>query len=98
MAARRGRRLDAGVVVQSATVRASGLREADIAEKLGELAKQFKGVSLGSYPWFRSPTDHGVALVARSGDDVQLADAKARLEDLIRAAGKEPETLEGEPT
>lgn len=91
-------RLRKGVVVKSVTVRADGLREGDIAEGLGALAKEMDGVSLGSYPWFRSPTDHGVALVARSGDDAKLAEVRSMMEDLIRAAGKTPETIDGEPT
>ena len=91
-----GHRLRKGVVVKSVTVRADGLREGDIAEGLGALAREMDGASLGSYPWFRSPTDHGVALVARSGDDAQLAEVRSRMEDLIRAAGKSPETIDGE--
>jgi molybdenum cofactor synthesis domain-containing protein len=93
-----GHRLKQGTVVKSVTVRSAGLREGDIAEKLGSLARETDGVSLGSYPWFRSPTDHGVALVARSGDEAKLAQARTQLADLIRSVGKEPEVLEGEAT
>ncbi|MEM5517052.1 molybdopterin-binding protein [Henriciella sp. AS95] len=89
-----GHRLQQGTVVKSVTVRSAGLREGDIAEKLAALAEEADGVSLGSYPWFRSPTDHGVALVARSGDQEKLTAAEMKLADLIRSVGQEPEVLQ----
>ena len=91
-----GQRLETGAVVESVTVRGAGLREGDLAEALGTLEESFETVSLGSYPWFRSVTDHGVALVARSADAAGLALAGDHLEALVRAQGVEPERFSGE--
>ena len=88
-----GPRLETGAVVNSITLRAAGLREGDIAEALGALALEYDEVSLGSYPWFRSLQDNGVALVARSADTEALAVISTALEDLVRASGAEPEWL-----
>ncbi|WP_084399767.1 competence/damage-inducible protein A [Henriciella aquimarina] len=91
-----GHRLEHGEVVRSITVRSSGLREGDIAEQLSALNEELDGVSLGSYPWFRSVTDHGVALIARSTDQDKLKTAGERLVALVSEAGRESELLEGE--
>lgn len=91
-----GHRLETGAVVESVTVRGSGLREGDLAEALGELAQSCEGVSLGSYPWFRSVNDNGVALVARSRDLAQLESAADRLENLVRSFGIVPDRFSGE--
>ncbi len=91
-----GHRLQRGVVVNSITVRASGLREGDIAEQLGKLDVEFEDVNFGSYPWFRSVTDHGVALIARSADKAALDTAAERLMSLVKSTGGEPELIEGE--
>lgn len=91
-----GHRLESGAVVESVTVRAAGLREGDLAEDLARLQADFETVSLGSYPWFRSVKDHGVALVGRSQDAGALDRAGDALEALIRAQGTEPERLKGE--
>ncbi len=56
------------------TVRGAGLREGDIAQPLGALAKARPEVSFGSYPWMRlkgKTTEYGVNLVARSRDPDQ---------------------------
>lgn len=92
-----GHRLKGGAVVQSVTVRGSGLREGDLAEALGQLAEQYSTLSLGSYPWFRTVNDHGVALVARGTDRGALEAAASELAALIRAQGVEPEQFEGDP-
>lgn len=89
-----GHRLECGAVVQSITVRGRGLREGEIAEALGKLANDMPEVSFGSYPWFRSLTDSGVQIVARSTDPDQLAEAETDICKLIRASGIEPEPLD----
>lgn len=91
-----GHRLESGIVVKSLTVRGAGLREGDVAEALAALAAKYDTLSLGSYPWFRSVNDHGVALIARGTEDETLQQAAAELATLIRAQGIEPETLIGE--
>ena len=91
-----GRRLERGVVVKSITVRSAGLREGDIAEKLSALNDEFDGVNFGSYPWFRSITDHGVALIARSTDADKLKAAGERLVAIVSGVGGESEFIEGE--
>ncbi len=91
-----GHRLQGGAVVEMITVRGAGLREGDLAEALGALAVEFETLSLGSYPWFRTVQDHGVALVARGSDMTELKKAADKLEILVRAQGVEPERLIGE--
>ncbi len=91
-----GHRLQGGTVVHSITVRGDGLREGDMAEALGELAKTFESLSLGSYPWFRTVNDHGVALVARGTDLAALSKAGDALEKLILEQGVSPERFDGE--
>ena len=91
-----GHRLQTGKVVQSVTVRGANLREGDLAEGLAELAAEFETLSLGSYPWFRTVQDHGVALVARGTDEALLSAAAEALEALIVTQGVTPERLNGE--
>ncbi|MCR9269276.1 MAG: molybdopterin-binding protein [Hyphomonadaceae bacterium] len=91
-----GHRLQTGAVVQSVTVRGAGLREGDVAEQLSALSDKFEGVSLGSYPWFRSLQDNGVALIARGTDEMVLAQVADELERLIRTQGIAPERVSGE--
>ncbi|MGB3626736.1 MAG: competence/damage-inducible protein A, partial [Henriciella sp.] len=93
-----GHRLERGIVVQSITVRVAGLREGDIAEQLSGLDKELDGVNMGSYPWFRSVTDHGVALVARSRDETKLRAARERLIALVSKDGRDVEVIDGEAT
>ncbi len=91
-----GHRLQTGAVVRSITVRGANLREGDLAEALGVLADKYEALSIGSYPWFRTIKDHGVALVARGTDAAMLAEAADALEALILTHGIEPERLSGE--
>jgi molybdenum cofactor synthesis domain-containing protein len=86
-----GPRLQSGAVVHKVTVRGKGLREGDLAEALGQIAKASPGVGIGSYPWYGSIDDHGVALVARSTNAEALAGVQAQLEALARSLGAEPE-------
>jgi molybdenum cofactor synthesis domain-containing protein len=91
-----GHRLQTGAVVKSVTVRGSDLREGELAEALGALSEAYEGISIGSYPWFRTVNDHGVALIARGTDETRLAEVQNALADLVRAQGVEPEVLSGE--
>jgi molybdenum cofactor synthesis domain-containing protein len=86
-----GLRLKTGAVVHKVTVKGKGLREGDLAVKLGEIAAAAPGVSVGSYPWYRATDDHGVALVARSVDAGALAAVQAQLEALAESLGVKPE-------
>lgn len=86
-----GHRLQTGAVVHKVTVRGKGLREGDLAEGLGAIAKESPGVSIGSYPWYGAIDDHGVALVARSTDAAALRAVQVKLETLARGLGTEPE-------
>jgi molybdopterin-biosynthesis enzyme MoeA-like protein len=74
-------------------VRGKGLREGDLAESLGAIAKDHADVAIGSYPWYGSIEDHGVALVARSTDVEALARVRGELEALARRLGVEPEVV-----
>lgn len=91
-----GHRLKTGAVVKSVTVRGVDLREGDLAEALGQLSDQYEGVSIGSYPWFKTVKDHGVALIARGTDEGALADVQNALVALVKKQGVEPEILTGE--
>ena len=86
-----GPRLQTGAVVHKVTVRVKGLREGDLAEGLGAIAKEAPGVSVGSYPWYGAIDDHGVALVARSTDKAALDAVQSKLEALARKLGAVPE-------
>jgi len=89
-----GHRIQGGAVVHSHTVRAAGVREGEIAEPLGALAKARPEVSFGSYPWMRlkgKSVEFGVNLVARSRDADLIAACVAALTEIVRAQGVEPE-------
>lgn len=91
-----GHRLKTGAVVKSVTVRGSDLREGELAEALEQLSNQYEGVSIGSYPWFKTVKDHGVALIARGTDESELAEVQNALAALVKEQGVEPEILIGE--
>ena len=74
------------------TVEAERLREGDVAEALGDIAKEFTSLSLGSYPWFRGLDDQGVNLVASGSDEVALEAIEPRLHEIVRSAGVVPVT------
>ncbi len=85
-----GHRIEGGAVVHSRTVSGAGLREGEIADPLGELAKARPEVSFGSYPWMRlkgKTMEFGVALVARSRDADALAACTAALVEIVEAQG-----------
>mgnify|MGYP001800222878 CR=1 FL=1 len=91
-----GHRLETGAVVKSVTVRGSDLREGDLAEALSALSDKYEGLSIGSYPWFRTVNDHGVALIARGTDEDRLAQLSEELAALVRGQGVNPEIIQGE--
>lgn len=90
-----GHRLASGHKVEAMTVQAANLREGDLAERLGEIVAQFPSANIGSYPWFKSVNDHGVALVVRGRDRRVLEDVADLLETLIRERGGTPVRLDG---
>ena len=80
-------RLESGAVVHSITVRGAGGQEGDLAVKLGALADEMPDVSFGSYPWFKSLSDHGVNLVARGIDTAALDLAAVKMLSLFADLG-----------
>lgn len=85
-----GPRLEGGARVHKVQLRGPGLREGDLAEPLGAIAKAYPDVSIGSYPWYLGMGDNGVALVARSTDTARLETVRGELEALMRGLGVEP--------
>lgn len=63
--------LEKGIPIIAKSVKADGLREGDIAIELGEIAKSFSSLSIGSYPWFRTE-GHGTQLVIRGTEMTQI--------------------------
>ncbi|WP_439633428.1 competence/damage-inducible protein A [Glycocaulis sp.] len=82
-------RLEGGAVTQSLSIRLEGVREGDIAEILGQAAKDFPAISIGSYPWFQEreggELSRGVAVVLRSADGETLARAEQTLKSQLPA-------------
>ena len=89
-----GPRLETGAVIHKVTIRGRGLREGDIAEPLGVLAKEMPDVALGSYPWFRGIGDNGVHLVASTIQESLIPMITDKLEAIISATGVQPERVE----
>jgi molybdenum cofactor synthesis domain-containing protein len=81
-------RLVVGRPLSSVTVSAH-LGEGTIAAGLAALQKKFPDIPLGSYP-FSKEGRFGTSLVARGNDTAKLAEVKAGLAALVRAAGGEP--------
>ncbi len=67
-----------------------------MAEALAELSDRYSSISIGSYPWFQTLQDHGVALIARGTDMDQLNHIRDELDALVRAQGADPEHQQGE--
>ncbi len=87
-------RIEGGAVVHSRTVRANGVREGEIADPLGELAKTVPDASLGSYPFMRlngKTMEFGTNLVARSRDAELVNRLAGQLAEIVRAQGGQPE-------
>ncbi|HHL21975.1 MAG TPA: competence/damage-inducible protein A [Aliiroseovarius sp.] len=56
--------------------------EGDIAAPLGQVARDFPDVSIGSYPWFRDGT-YGTNIVVRGTDAARVDAALARLSAVL---------------
>lgn len=78
----------------SRTVHAVRAMEGQIAAGLGAIQEQSPGVTLGSYPYYRS-AGGGVAIVARGTDPAAVDAAAEKVRALFRELGFEPR--EGEP-
>jgi molybdenum cofactor synthesis domain-containing protein len=81
-----GWRLRSGAVVLSRTVRVESFGEGLIAAPLGETAKAFPDMSMGSYPFF-GPEGYGSNLVLRSRDPEELDRATIALMAALEAVG-----------
>jgi molybdenum cofactor synthesis domain-containing protein len=75
-------KLATGVKMLSETVRADA-REGDIGTELGEVAKAFAGVAIGSYPFFDEKRGPNTNVVLRSRDPHKLAAARAAVEEML---------------
>jgi molybdenum cofactor synthesis domain-containing protein len=71
------------------------VREGDMAAPLGALQERFPQTDIGSYP-FAKGNRIGASVVIRGTDPQELRDVGARVADLMRGLGEEPEV--GEPT
>jgi molybdenum cofactor synthesis domain-containing protein len=77
-----GPTLRTGVKMLSETVRADA-REGDIGTPLGEIAKAYPDVSIGSYPFFDEARGPNTNIVVRSRDPGKLAAAKEAVEQML---------------
>lgn len=75
-------RIQGGAKVYSRTVTAQGIGEGDAAESLAEIEQAFKGVTIGSYPFFNADL-RGVNFVARGRDEGVLDEIERRLRKLV---------------
>ncbi|NNM72622.1 competence/damage-inducible protein A [Enterovirga aerilata] len=71
-----------GEPVLSETIEAAGLPEGLYAAGLGEIAKAYPGLSIGSYPSY-SPSGFTNQIVARGRDRAALAEAAARIRAML---------------
>jgi molybdenum cofactor synthesis domain-containing protein len=76
-------KLQTGVKMLSETVRAD-CREGDIGTPLGEIAKAYPDVAIGSYPFFDQATGPNTNVVLRARDQAKLAAAKGAVEDMLK--------------
>jgi len=74
--------LRTGAKMLSVTVRADA-REGDIGGPLGDVAKAYPGVSIGSYPFFDELSGPNTNIVVRSRDPKQLAAAQSDVEAML---------------
>jgi molybdenum cofactor synthesis domain-containing protein len=75
-------KLKTGTKMQSETVRADS-REGDIGTELGEIAKQFPDVVIGSYPFTDENQVANTNVVMRSRHPQRLVAAKAEVEAML---------------
>lgn len=74
--------LKTGVKMLSETVRAD-CREGDVGTELGEIAKSYPEVMIGSYPFMDGVRGPNTNIVVRSRDPARLAAAKAAIEAVL---------------
>ena len=79
-----GGKLKTGVKIMSETVRAD-CREGDVGTELGEIAKSYPQVMIGSYPFMDDRGGPNTNIVVRARDAAQLAAAKAAVEAMLAA-------------
>jgi molybdenum cofactor synthesis domain-containing protein len=75
-------KLKTGVKMISQTVRAD-CREGDVGTELGEVAKAYPEVMIGSYPFVDDERGPNANIVLRSRDPARLAAAKAAVEAML---------------
>ena len=75
-------KLKTGAKIFSETVRADA-REGDIGTPLGEVAKAYPEVTIGSYPFFDDQRGPNTNVVLRSRDADKLAAAKRAVEEML---------------
>jgi len=75
-------KLKTGIKVLSQTVRADA-KEGDIGTPLGEIAKAYPEVAIGSYPFFDEERGPNANIVLRARDAGKLADATAAVQDML---------------
>lgn len=88
-----GHRLEGGAIIQSQSLRVPGAKEGEIAVPLAEIARSFERLSIGSYPWFNSPEDTGVSIVARGQSTSEIEMALSQVAALITELGLEGEVV-----
>jgi molybdenum cofactor synthesis domain-containing protein len=77
-------KLKTGVKIMSETVRAD-CREGDVGTELGEIAKSYPQVMIGSYPFMDDRGGPNTNIVVRGRDAAQLAAAKGAVEAMLAA-------------
>ena len=77
-------KLETGLAITSASVRVER-PESAVAPALGELAKEYADLSIGSYPYYGSG-GYGTNLVVRGTDPARVAEAEAALIRTFRDA------------
>jgi molybdenum cofactor synthesis domain-containing protein len=75
-------KLKTGAKMLSETIRADA-KEGDVGTELGEVAKQFSGASIGSYPFFDEKLGPNTNIVMRARDPETLATVKRAVEDML---------------
>jgi molybdenum cofactor synthesis domain-containing protein len=75
-------RLRTGIKMLSETVRAD-CREGDVGTELGEIAKAYPEVMIGSYPFVDEVRGPNTNIVVRARDPERLAAAKAAIADML---------------
>jgi molybdenum cofactor synthesis domain-containing protein len=75
-------KLKTGIKVLSQTVRADA-REGDIGTPLGDIAKAYPEVAIGSYPFFDEERGPNANIVLRARDAGKLAEATRAVEEML---------------